>query len=120
MPSTEAKSSEDKKHEKHYPQESFTTDQLPSLKGVELGNKIRLVIEAEVCAVRSGSEYEYDSNKKNETRITLKLLSGSAKKMEDTKEDTTKEDKGPQTIKDKVKENSDKFDTMLKDDTGDE
>ena len=64
----------------HYPRESFTTDQLHGLDNAKLGDTVKLVIEAEVVGVRSGQEYEWseNENKKNETKITLKLYKGTA------------------------------------------
>lgn len=73
-------SGQDKKPQIHYPRESFNTTQMPELSRARLGDKVKLIIEAEVCAVRSGAEYDYGPEEdKNETRITLKLLQGMAK-----------------------------------------
>lgn len=113
----DCKKNKDKKKEeekKHYPRQSFTTDQLPSLKGLDLGAKVKIVIEAEVVAVRAGSEYEFEyenEKKKNQTKVTLKLLTGTANKMEDKKTDNEPGEKD--TYDDRVKKNVGKFAELL-------
>ena len=78
--STEGKST--KKKEKHYPRESFTTDQMPGLKGATMGQKVKMVIEAEVVEVSQGEEYPYpgenEDEQKKKIRVAVKMLKGSA------------------------------------------
>lgn len=69
----------EKKEKKRFPRESFTTEQLPSLAGKNVGDKVTLIIEAEVCQVSKGEDYFEDESEKVKTRVTLKMLSGTTK-----------------------------------------
>ena len=66
-----------------YPRESFTTDQIPELASVKLGDKVALMIQAEVVSIRAGEEYiDMGEDKKNQVRVTLELKQGQAKVSE--------------------------------------
>ena len=73
---------------KHYPRESFTTEQMPTLKGLNVGDKVKIVIECEVCSVSQGDEYGMTPDGQDEeeikTRVSIKMLSGMASKSQDT------------------------------------
>lgn len=75
------KDKDEEKKKKHYPRETFTTDQMPSLAGLTVGDKVCLIIEAEVCATSKGEEYFDDDSEDVKTRITVKLMEGVAKKL---------------------------------------
>lgn len=77
------KREEGKEDKKHYPRESFTTEQMPELKGLTVGDKVRVVFEAEVCSVSQGDEYGIapgGDDGETKTRVSLKMLRGSATK----------------------------------------
>lgn len=119
----DCKKNKDKKKEevkKHYPRESFTTEQLPGLKGLDLGSKVKIVLEAEVVAVRAGDEYGYDedSKKAKQTKVTLKLLSGTTKKM-DTKTDAPTKEEKSSTYEQKQKKEVENFSAMLEEEDED-
>jgi len=71
---------------KHYPREAFTTEQMPELKGIQVGDTVKIVLECEVCSVSKGEEYPMPGEEDGEvkTRVTIKMLKGSATKMEST------------------------------------
>lgn len=76
----------DKKMEKHYPLESFTTEQMPELKSVTVGDRVIITIEAVVRGVSQGDEYEVrpmapgEDDEQPKTRVSLKLMSGMVEK----------------------------------------
>lgn len=72
-----------KETKKHYPRESFTTEQMPELKGLTVGDKVKIVIECEVCSVSQGDEYGALGEDEDgvKTRVSLKMIRGSAGKM---------------------------------------
>lgn len=77
------KREEGKEQKKHYPRESFTTEQMPDLKGLSVGDKVKVVLEAEVCSVSQGDEYAIgpDEDGDVKTRVSIKMLRGSASVM---------------------------------------
>lgn len=93
----EPKESENKKY---YPKTEFTTDQLPGLDNLKVGDKVKMTIEAEICSVTQGEEYgPEDSKKPVKTRVRVKMMMGMAEPMEKgdmmvpTKEDKMKKEK---------------------------
>src|SRR5690554_5984808 len=100
---------EDKKEKKHYPRESFTTEQMPSLKGANVGDKVKLVIEAEVVTVSKGEDWidRDEDEDKVKTRVTLKLREGVAKMLE--------KDEDVEKMK-SLKKKSDFMDEIMEDD----
>jgi hypothetical protein len=76
---TVAGNSKKKGKRKHYPRTEFTTEQMPSLKGYTVGDRIRMTFEAEICEVSNGEDYFEDANK-TRTRVRVKFLEGGAEK----------------------------------------
>jgi len=92
-----------KEEKKHYPRESFTTEQMPELKGLTVGDKVKIVIEAEVCSVSQGDEYAMmpgEDDGEVKTRISLKMLRGGATKMSGGDKPMTMADEKKQKVKD--------------------
>ena len=78
---------------KYYPKTEFTTDQLPGLENLKVGDKVKMTIEAEVCSVSQGEEYGPDDSKKPvKTRVRVKMMMGMAEPMKNEAMVTTKED----------------------------
>ena len=59
--------------QKHYERIHFTTDKMPGLKGANVGDKVTLTLEAEICGIDTDEEYQTDK-----TRVELKLLQGTS------------------------------------------
>ncbi len=71
-----------KKKEPYYPTVSFDIKQLPDLKGLDIGDKVMLHIEAEVCGI--------DAAEKRHT-IRLRMKQGAADTMnENARSEKTK------------------------------
>lgn len=70
------------KKKKRYPRTSFTTDQLPGLKGATVGQKVKIMVEAEVVEVSQGEGYlepgESEEDAKKKVRVEVKMLQGQA------------------------------------------
>lgn len=109
---------------KHYPRESFTTKQMPDLKGLNVGDKVKIVFECEVCSVSQGDEYGdgpipggQSDNSDDEpvtVRISLKMLQGQAVRMSsDTKEVESPTD--PETVQGKIDKKAKDFNSNILD-----
>lgn len=61
-----------RKEKKILPKISFHGVELPEIEDWEIGKKYRLVVEAELVAVRKGSEYEFEDEDKR-TKGTFKV-----------------------------------------------
>lgn len=88
-PEVVSPSAEAKKKQVIYPKLTLTSDSLPDVAGVEYGETVHLMLEAEVCEVRAGDAYETDSEKKGEVTATFKLLSGKIEEMEEDDDEST-------------------------------
>ena len=86
-----------KKKEPYYPTVSFDVKQLPDLKGLDIGDKVMLHIEAEVCGI--------DAAEKRHT-IRLRMKNGAADTMNETSK-TEKSKKVSEMFKGTKKEESD-------------
>jgi len=66
--------------QKHYERIHFTTDKMPGLKDANVGDKVTLTLEAEICGIDTGEEYQTDNGQTPEikTRVELKLLQGTS------------------------------------------
>ncbi len=72
MMAVEVPSKKKKKREPYYPSTSFDVKQMPELKGLEIGDKVMLHIEAEVCGI--------DAYEKRHT-VRMKMKMGVAEPM---------------------------------------
>lgn len=80
-------SEEEKKKKKHYPRTTFSTEQMPSLAGADVGDRVSIVVEGEVVAKSKGDMWGEEDEEKQKTRITVKMVRGVAEKQE--KEDNS-------------------------------
>lgn len=60
---------------KEYPCIRLTTSQLPGLKGLDVGDKVKLIVDAEV----KGINISYQAKNGSETSVELKFLQANAK-----------------------------------------
>lgn len=103
---SEPKEAENKKY---YPKTEFTTEQLPGLENLKVGDKVKMIIEAEVCSVTQGEEYGPEDNKKPvQTRVRVKMMQGMAEPMmkESIKMKSEEPDKGTEAYTKRQKEKS--------------
>lgn len=98
----------EKSSKKHYPRKEFTTDQLPGLKGLSVGDKVELTIRGEVVLVSQGEDYGEKSNPLR-TRVDIKMMQGSVKTIEKTK----KQDNPAETLQSKQRKKELKFNKDL-------
>lgn len=71
-----------KKREPYYPSASFDVKQMPELKGLEIGDRVMLHIEAEVCGIDA---YE----KRHTVRLKMKMGAAEQSKSVGTKTEKT-------------------------------
>lgn len=75
------------KSEKYYPSLSFTSEELPCLKGMDVGDKINLLMQCEISGL--------NKNNKDKTSYTLKIKKAgeeSEERMSKALEKVTKEE----------------------------
>lgn len=72
-----------KKQEKVLPRFTVLEDDLPEMDDWEIGKKYKLEIEVEFVAHKKGSEYDFETDKKNRGTFKIHAL-GVAKEKEET------------------------------------
>lgn len=92
-----------KSKKKYYPHEYYSTEQMPSLEGCQMGDKVKLVFEGEITGVE---ERQNDEGTKINYTIEIKKGGVEAIDSEDNTSPLNKAKKISQTFKSEEKEDS--------------